>query len=115
MDEAQEEIPSKVPDLETMVESKQSSERVQKILLGLPARDRELLRAVFWEEKDKDTVCRDIGANRNYLRVLLRRAKKKFKVAYEGQDWRVRCECPHEKFGRAMFATAKSDRTIPAP
>lgn len=63
--------------------SKQASERVRKILSGLPARDRDLLRAVFLEEKDKDTVCRDIGVDRDYLRVLLHRAKDKFKAVYE--------------------------------
>lgn len=87
MDEAQEEIPSTVLDLEGMMVSKQRLERVRKILSGLPVRDRELLRAIFWDEKDRDTVCRDIGVDRNYLRVLLHRAKDKFKAAFESQDW----------------------------
>lgn len=87
MDETQEEIPSKVLDLEGMMVSKQRLERVREILSGLPVRDRELLRALFWEEKDRDTVCRDIGVDRNYLRVLLHRAKDKFKAAFERQDW----------------------------
>ncbi len=88
MDEAHQEIPDKVLDLEGMMVSKQSSELVQKILSGLPARDRELLRAVFLEEKDKDTVCRDIGVERDYLRVLLHRAKDKFRVVYEKEQFR---------------------------
>ena len=113
MDETQQEIPSKVPDFEAMLVSRQCSERVRKILSGLPTRDRELLWALFWEEKDRDTVCRDIGADRNYLRVLLHRAKDRFKAVYKSQDWRVRREFPHEKFGYAMFEMAKSDGTIP--
>jgi len=88
MDEAHQEIPDKVLDLEGMMVSKQSSELVQKILSGLPARDRELLRAVFLEEKDKDTVCRDIGVERDYLRVLLHRAKDKFRAVYEKEQLR---------------------------
>ena len=80
LDGTQEEISGKALDLEAMMVSKQCSERVRKILSGLPARDSELLRAVFLEEKDKDTVCRDIGVDRNYLRVLLHRAKDKFKA-----------------------------------
>ena len=63
--------------------SKQSAERVRKILAALPPRDRDLLRAVFLEEQDKDAVCRAIGVDRNYLRVLLHRAKDKFKALYE--------------------------------
>ncbi|HEX8881821.1 MAG TPA: hypothetical protein VF749_17385, partial [Candidatus Acidoferrum sp.] len=77
------------------------------------ARDRELLRAVFFEERDKDAVCREIGVDRNYLRVLVHRAKDKFKAVYEGQDWRVRREFPHERFGYAMFGMMKSGPTIP--
>jgi len=34
------------------------------------------------EERDKDEVCRDYGVDREYLRVLLHRAKKSFKSMY---------------------------------
>lgn len=115
MDDTHEEIPDKVLDPEGMMVSKQCSEQVRKILSGLSARDRELLRAVFLEEQDKDTVCRHLGVDRNYLRVLLHRAKGKFKAVYESQDWRLRREFPHEKVGYAMFEMTKSDRTVPTP
>ena len=107
MDDTQEEIPDKALDLEGMMVSRQWSEQVRKILSRLPARDRELLRAVFLEEKDKDTVCRDIGVDRNYLRVLLHRAKDKFKAVYESQDRRVCPEFRHEKFGYAIFGNGQ--------
>lgn len=87
MDETHQEIPDLLLDLEGMMISKQCSEQVRKILSGLPARDRDLLRAVFLEEKDKDTVCRDIGVDRDYLRVLLHRAKDKFKAVYEKEQF----------------------------
>ena len=77
------EIPDKVLDLEGMLVTKQSSERVRRILDEMPRRDRDLLRAIFLEEKDKDVVCREFGVDRDYLRVLLHRAKDKFKVLYE--------------------------------
>ena len=88
IDETHQEIPDKVLDLEGMMVSRQYSERVHKIVSALPARDRDLLRAVFLEEKDKDAVCRDIGVDRNYLRVLLYRAKDKFKTVYEKEGSR---------------------------
>lgn len=87
MDETHQDIPDLVLDLEGMMVSKQCSEQVRKILSGLPARDRDLLRAVFLEEKDKDAVCRDIGVDREYLRVLLHRAKDKFKAVYEKEQF----------------------------
>jgi len=77
------EIPDKVLDLEGMLVTKQSSEHVRRILEGMPRRDRDLLRTIFLEEKDKDVVCREFGVDRDYLRVLLHRAKDKFKVLYE--------------------------------
>jgi len=87
IDETHQESPDQILDLEGMMVSKQFSEHVRKILSALPARDRDLLRAVFFEEKDKDSVCREMGVDRNYLRVLLHRAKGKFKAVYEkGRD-----------------------------
>ena len=87
MAETHQEIPDKVLDLEGMMVSKQSSERLRKILSALPDRDRDLLRAVFLEEKDKDAVCREIGVDRDYLRVLLYRAKNKFKAVYKTEQF----------------------------
>jgi RNA polymerase sigma-70 factor (ECF subfamily) len=83
MDDSHLEIPDKVLDLEGMLVTKQSSEQVRKILDGMPERDRALLRAIFLEEKEKDVVCKEFGVDRDYLRVLLHRAKDKFKALYE--------------------------------
>jgi RNA polymerase sigma-70 factor, ECF subfamily len=83
MEEAHMEIPDKVLDLEGMLVTKESAERVRRILDGMPKRDRELLRAIFLEEKEKDTVCKELGVDREYLRVLVHRAKDKFKALYE--------------------------------
>jgi RNA polymerase sigma-70 factor, ECF subfamily len=77
------EIPDKVLDLEGMLASKECRERVRQTLEELPGRDRDLLRALFLEEKDKDEVCREFGVDRDYLRVLLHRAKDRFKSLYE--------------------------------
>ncbi len=49
----------------------------------LSEKDRQLLRAIFLEEKEKDQVCREFGVDRDYLRVLLHRAKNNFRVFYE--------------------------------
>ena len=46
-------------------------------------KDRNILRALFLEERDKDQVCRDLGVNRDYLRVLLHRAKSQFRLHYQ--------------------------------
>jgi RNA polymerase sigma-70 factor (ECF subfamily) len=43
-------------------------------------KDRQLLRRVFLEEEDKDQVCREFQIDRNYLRVLLHRARLRFRA-----------------------------------
>jgi RNA polymerase sigma-70 factor (ECF subfamily) len=48
----------------------------------MPPRDRDLLKAVFLDEKERDEVCREFGVDREYLRVLLFRAKQEFKTEY---------------------------------
>jgi RNA polymerase sigma-70 factor (ECF subfamily) len=55
---------------------------VREILVDLPPRDRDLLKAVFLDERDRDEVCRQFGVDREYLRVLLFRAKQDFKTEY---------------------------------
>ncbi len=57
---------------------------VRKVLATLPPKEKQLLEWLFFEEKDKDEICRSLGVDRNYLRVLLHRAKQRFKVEYVG-------------------------------
>jgi RNA polymerase sigma-70 factor, ECF subfamily len=83
LEEAHMDIPDKVLDLEGMLATKQAAQQVRRILDGMPKRDRDLLRAIFLEEKEKDAICRDLGVDREYLRVLVHRAKDKFKALYE--------------------------------
>jgi RNA polymerase sigma-70 factor (ECF subfamily) len=60
----------------------QVKDKVREILLELAPRDRSLLKAVFLDERDRDEVCREFGVDRDYLRVLLHRAKQEFKTEY---------------------------------
>ena len=81
-DEPQNELPDPVMDVLGAVAAKQMEEKVREILDEMPERDRRILREVFLEERDKDEVCRDFGVDRDYLRVLLHRAKQLFKSLY---------------------------------
>jgi RNA polymerase sigma-70 factor (ECF subfamily) len=56
--------------------------RVRAALAGLPQKEQELLRWLFFEERDKDEVCRELNVDRGYLRVLLHRAKNRFRERY---------------------------------
>jgi RNA polymerase sigma-70 factor (ECF subfamily) len=65
-----------------LLEVREAQRVVGKILSDLPERDRQLLRAVLLEERDKDEVCTELGLSREYLRVLVHRAKRSFKSFY---------------------------------
>jgi RNA polymerase sigma-70 factor (ECF subfamily) len=81
-DEDEQKFPSAGFDLLDSLLSKETEKKVREVLEKLPERDRRLLREVFLEERDKDEVCRDFGIDREYLRVLLHRAKQAFKSSY---------------------------------
>lgn len=66
-------------DFENDIMSEEIHEQIRNVLEDLPAKDRGLLRAVFLEERDKDAVCRDYGVQRDYLRVLLHRARRRLR------------------------------------
>jgi RNA polymerase sigma-70 factor (ECF subfamily) len=81
-DEEQQDFPATNVDVLGTVAAKQMGEKIREILDEMPERDRRLLREVFLEERDKDEVCRNFGVDREYLRVLLHRAKQSFKSLY---------------------------------
>jgi RNA polymerase sigma-70 factor (ECF subfamily) len=81
-DEEQKDFPAATIDVLGAIAAKQMGEKIREILEDMPERDRRLLREVFLEERDKDDVCRDFGVDRDYLRVLLHRAKQSFKSLY---------------------------------
>ncbi len=81
-DDPQRDFPAKGTDLLSLLAAKETEKKVREILDQLSERDRRLLREIFLEERDKDEVCRNFGVDRDYLRVLLHRAKQSFKVLY---------------------------------
>jgi RNA polymerase sigma-70 factor, ECF subfamily len=70
-------------DAESGVVTRERKEMVRSVLDELPEKDRRILRSVFLEDVDKDEVCTRYGVTRDYLRVLIHRAKNRFRVAME--------------------------------
>jgi RNA polymerase sigma-70 factor (ECF subfamily) len=54
---------------------------VRRALSELSPKDRELLQRIFLDEEDKDAVCEEFGVTREYLRVLLHRARGRLRTA----------------------------------
>lgn len=65
------------PDAYALMLAEETTEQLREMLSQLDARERGVLEAMLLDEQDKDQICRRLGINRNYLRVLLCRAKKR--------------------------------------
>lgn len=81
-DETEATVPGREPSALSLLEAKDTERVVRQILNALSERDRRLLESVLLDERDKDEVCAEFGISREYLRVLLHRAKQSFKSFY---------------------------------
>jgi RNA polymerase sigma-70 factor, ECF subfamily len=66
-----------------VIARRQLQQKVRQTLDELTEKDRCLLKAVFLEERDKDELCCEFGVTRDYLRILVYRAKQSFKSYYQ--------------------------------
>jgi RNA polymerase sigma-70 factor, ECF subfamily len=57
--------------------------RVRAVLDEVDSRDGQILRDMFLQDMDKDQICLKFHVDRGYLRVLVHRAKDRFKQLYE--------------------------------
>lgn len=83
-DEVGDRIPDAAEDAESAMTIDQDRARVRDVMKSLPAKEKQLLHWLFFEDCDKDEVCRRLNVDRNYLRVLLHRAKLRFKTEFVG-------------------------------
>ena len=79
LDHDVEEPPARDPSVEWRVLQSEERIRVRQAIAGLPPKDKDLIRWLFFENRDKDDVCRQLKVDREYLRVLLHRAKRRFR------------------------------------
>jgi RNA polymerase sigma-70 factor (ECF subfamily) len=69
-------------DVETELLGVESAMAVRNVLETLPHREQLLLRAVYFDDQNRDAICKQQGVDREYLRVLLHRARLEFKERY---------------------------------
>jgi RNA polymerase sigma-70 factor, ECF subfamily len=81
-DEPPPQQPDPSPSALDQLLSRDVQAQVREVLDGLSERDRRLIREVLLEERSKDEACREFGVDRDYLRVLLHRAKQSFRERY---------------------------------
>ena len=83
LDDQPEEPEDSQPGAEWRVLKSEEREKVREAIAGLPPRDRDLIRWLFFEDRDKDDVCRELNVDRGYLRVLFHRAKQRFRERFQ--------------------------------
>lgn len=79
--EGSHEFPSSEASIERTLLQDERRNLVRSAIEALAPKDRDLLKVIFLEERDKDTVCKDFNVTREYLRVLLHRARTRLRTA----------------------------------
>jgi len=77
---------------ESALVTEERKQQVRRVLEELPQKDRELLRLIFCHDVDKAEICRRFRVDREYLRVLVHRAKARFRrglLETHGERFRV--------------------------
>lgn len=82
--ERSEEVLSSGESVETDLLEEERKGVMRRALTGLSAKDQELLARICLDDQDKDSICRDFGVTREYLRVLLHRARARLRTAAIG-------------------------------
>jgi RNA polymerase sigma-70 factor (ECF subfamily) len=86
LDDEMDEPEAGEPSVEWRVLKAEERVKVRAAIAGLPPRDRDLIRWLFFEDRDKDDVCRELQVDRDYLRVLFHRAKQRFRERFSSGE-----------------------------
>lgn len=80
VDPSENEPADRAIDMDGDLIAQERQKLVRIVLEELPEADRTMLRMVFWEETPRDDICKTMKVDRAYLRVLLHRARMRFKA-----------------------------------
>ena len=81
-----EERPSREVNAEDAMVNRQQLVEVREVLSAMPQKDQTILRWLFFDGVEKDEVCRRLSVEREYLRVLVHRAKQRFRSDFLGRQ-----------------------------
>jgi RNA polymerase sigma-70 factor (ECF subfamily) len=66
-------------DLDAELVTEERKSLIRRVLKELSDKDRRILQMLFLDERDRDEICRSMRVDRRYLRVLVFRARKRFR------------------------------------
>lgn len=93
--------------------ARQLRQQVDRVLAELPVLYSDLIRKFFWEERDRDELCRDFGVSRQYLRVLLHRATRRFRKLYLKRNPSTTAEPLRKSSGDSSHGELRRQRIVP--
>jgi RNA polymerase sigma-70 factor (ECF subfamily) len=73
-------------DAEMQCLSEERKTILRRTMTDMAGVDQQILRKVFLEEQDKDQICKELGIDRNYLRVRVHRALSRLRTALQKQS-----------------------------
>jgi len=82
LDDEPDEPEDNEPSAEWRVLKFEERSKVRDAIAGLPQKDKDLIRWLFFENRPKDDICRELNVDREYLRVLFHRAKQRFRARF---------------------------------
>lgn len=74
------------PCAHALVLAREARSKVRRTLAQMNPMEQDILRAMFLDEQSKEEICGRLGISRDYLRVLLHRAKKQFGIRAEKDE-----------------------------
>ncbi len=77
-------LPDTQLDIEEGLVTEDRKKAILSVLSQLPKKDQKILRLLFLEETPREEVCRQFDVESDYLRVLLHRAKARFRAVLDG-------------------------------
>jgi RNA polymerase sigma-70 factor, ECF subfamily len=83
MPEDAETVADRRTNTEGSLVTRERKDLVRQVLGAMAEKDQLILRAVFLEELEKAEVCTRFDVDRDYLRVLVHRAKIRFREAFD--------------------------------
>ncbi|HLJ86548.1 MAG TPA: sigma-70 family RNA polymerase sigma factor [Candidatus Angelobacter sp.] len=84
--DAIDEMPDDQASPEDYLTAERTREAVSEVLDELSEKDRDILRAVFMTQDDREEICRKFKVRNENLRIMLHRAKERFRSRCKDKD-----------------------------
>jgi RNA polymerase sigma-70 factor (ECF subfamily) len=89
VDSKESDAPDTTLDMEGVLINEERKRFVYVVLQEMPELEARVLRMIFVDDMDRDEICKQLNLRRDYLRVILHRARTRFKKLADGTSTAV--------------------------